>query len=1034
MSTGQILGAGGGAALGAFLALPTGGVSVGMGALYGAQAGMMVGGLLDPPKGPTQSGPRLSDTAQQTSTYGATIPRVYGTIGVLGNIFWLENNKLKEVVKKKKSGGKGGGSSSTVKTYTYYGTFAVGLCEGPIAGVRRIWVGPDLVYDAGSDDLETIIASNQANSKFSIYLGDAGQQPDSRMQAEMGTANCPAYRGLAYVVVKDLLLTKYGNSIMGAPVKAEVVTEAGFGVQQVGNIDHAITPNTTEISFPARPCYVSSERVVFYDPATAGSVSGFSRYEAWPGRVLRDGAAAGVIGVGVPPNFDTDDPEKVLASSAPIFGVSGFNGPAGHIQSRGGRYVGVNTLGAETTLYYSPGVDNLIDNGCFAVALYDGDQFFSVHEDSIKLFDSASGAMTLSASWPVSLSLITADTRAMVDGGMLWIYVGSGSLGLYGFDIVQGQVTKTFTLPSGLINRYYNANFSVAGNLFIRAAEDNACHLHVEWFDLSSLAPIPVTLADVVQREVELSGLLTSADLDASALTTEVHGYRISGGSIRSAIEPLQGAFPFDIIQAGYKIKAVLRGQSPVSTIDIGDLGIEEQLRQSREMDTQLPTKIVATYLDKARNYDANEQFWERPSSGAVNTRSMELPIVMGATQALQVVERLGNLYWLERAEFGPFTLPPTFGYLEAGDVVTLHAGYADYELRLTTVNYQSDGSLGCSAKLNNPSLYISQAASNETPDTALIALHGPSLFVALDVPVVDETQQDSAGFVGVMTGYTAGWPGGVAVRSVDGGQTWSDLQGFTGVPTVGYARGPLSSNSGALIDQRTLTVDLLSGELESITRDQMLVGQNYAAYGVDGRWEIVRFQNAVLQADSSYLVSSFVRGDRGTEWATALHMEGDYFVLLDDPDNAFIGMAVGSVGVPATYRGITSAADLDSAADVPFTYRGVNLECLSPVYARGGRDGSGNFTGSFTRRSRLSSSWWGSGVQAPVGESTEVYEIDVISGSAVKRTITSATPAFSYPATDQSADFGSVQAAITFRIYQLSGAVGRGYPLEVTL
>ncbi|MCY1296294.1 hypothetical protein D9M70_456700 [compost metagenome] len=213
-----------------------------------------------------------------------------------------------------------------------------------------------------------------------------------------------------------------------------------------------------------------------------------------------------------------------------------------------------------------------------------------------------------------------------------------------------------------------------------------------------------------------------------------------------------------------------------------------------------------------------------------------------------------------------------------------------------------------------------------------------------------------------------------------------------------------------------------------------MLAGQNYAAYGADGRWEILRFQNSTLQADGVFLLSGFVRGDCGTEWATGLHQTNDYFVLLDDPDNVFIDMAVGSIGVPSTFRGVTSGASIDSASDVPFTYRGVNMECLSPVYAKGVRDGTGNFSGSFTRRSRLSGSWWTNGIQVPVGETSEAYEIDVMSGSTIKRTFSVTNSVFSYSAADQTADFGTAQAAITFRIYQISSVAGRGYPLEVTL
>ena len=104
-SGGQVVGGLVGAVAGFFVGGPTG-------ALYGAQIGAMAGGYLDPPKGPTTEGPRLNDLTIQTSTYGAVIPRVYGTVTVTGNILWLENNALKETITKNKSGGKGGGSKS----------------------------------------------------------------------------------------------------------------------------------------------------------------------------------------------------------------------------------------------------------------------------------------------------------------------------------------------------------------------------------------------------------------------------------------------------------------------------------------------------------------------------------------------------------------------------------------------------------------------------------------------------------------------------------------------------------------------------------------------------------------------------------------------------------------------------------------------------------------------------------------------------------------------------------------------------------
>jgi hypothetical protein len=60
------------------------------------------------------------------------------------------------------------------KTYNYSATFAVGLCQGPIMGIKRIWIGPDLFYNAESDDFATVVASNQAATEFAILLWHRG--------------------------------------------------------------------------------------------------------------------------------------------------------------------------------------------------------------------------------------------------------------------------------------------------------------------------------------------------------------------------------------------------------------------------------------------------------------------------------------------------------------------------------------------------------------------------------------------------------------------------------------------------------------------------------------------------------------------------------------------------------------------------------------------------------------------------------------------------------------------------------------------
>nr|WP_298117455.1 phage tail protein [uncultured Pseudomonas sp.] len=1037
---------------------------------------------------PETEGPRLGDLSVQTSTYGAQIPRLYGTISVMGNIIWLENNKLKETVRKKKSGGKGGGGASEpTKTYSYSATFHLGLCEGPIAGIRRMWCGDKLIYNASSDDLETIIASNKAAKGWKLYLGTDSQLPDSRYEADVGVGNASAHRGLAYIAFYDFQLADYSNTLQGAQFKVEVVT-AGEMVnvlidQEIDTIDGF---TYASVGRPLEDIYglelLDNATSIFFD-----GYASFTRRQFRLGKLTPESDPNVILDIdefAYPAGIRSYDGRywwQYKSNVAPIY--------ESYLRSEDGQWITLDSPGFAQGMLntgYIPFADQYTYAFCYAgdpfqpdiidrigwagtfegasvpsnVPVYvlqtpgwsvstDGDEPYEwrIYDDifSIRIYNSA---LTLvikefSVSLPVGVWPDKIDGNDYQEGSRVCCHL-------------KGRVAYIVTFNGA--NGYWHAGCAESGVVFYYLIPANSVlsnRIHAIWPYDESQGLIQTNnriiqwrrydsgsypLASIIEEEVAASGLITADDVDTSMILTDVRGYRITGGIIRAALEPLQAAFPFDVRTHGYKIQFLPRGQSSVATIPWDDLGAtdgdtpDDILQQSREMDSQLPARTAIKYLDAAREYAISEQYSERLNTEAVNRVDRELPLVLTADEAAGVAEVLNFLPWLERTDFA-FKLPPTYRNLEPADVVTISAPQATYELRVTETNETPDGRLECKARPNRAALYTSASTGSEgVPPAGTIGLGGASIFIPLDIPVVDETIQNAVGFVGAMTGETSGWPGALLVRSSDEGQTWADLQAYAGKASIGTAITTLPVSSCTLIDQRTLNIFMISGAPEGVTRDQMLAGSNYAAYGADGRWEIVRFQSAALQVNGTYLLSGFVRGERGTEWATGLHAAGDYFVLLEDPDNAFIGMPVETIGLDRTYRAVTAGDSVDDATDVPFTYRGVNLECLSPVYPKGSRDGSSNFTGTFTRRSRLSSSWWTSGVVAPIGETTESYEIDVMSGSTVVRTIAVSTPSFSYSAANQTTDFGSAQSSITFRIYQLSEVVGRGYPLEVTL
>jgi hypothetical protein len=167
----------------------------------------------DPPDINLQ-GPRMGDLKVQSSTYGNAIPIVYGSIRLAGNMIWSTPIIETAHVTSQESGGKGFGGSQTVNNtnYTYSQSFAIALCEGEIIGVRKIWANGEIIYNVADDaDIHTLAASNANTAGIRFYTGSETQLPDARIQADVGAANCPAYRGLAYVVFEDLQLADYGN-------------------------------------------------------------------------------------------------------------------------------------------------------------------------------------------------------------------------------------------------------------------------------------------------------------------------------------------------------------------------------------------------------------------------------------------------------------------------------------------------------------------------------------------------------------------------------------------------------------------------------------------------------------------------------------------------------------------------------------------------------------------------------------------------------------------------------------------------------
>ncbi len=181
---------------------------------------------------------RLTGTGE-----GAPIARLWGRMRIAGHVIWA--SRFEEHVAR--TGGKGGPPKPRVDEYSYTVSLAIGLCEGPITRIGRIWADG---VEIGSEDLE-----------LRVYEGREDQLPDPKIEAVEGVGAVPAFRGTAYVVIEDLDLGRFGNRVpqfsfevfrpadIDDPARAEDIARLLRGV--------AIIPGTGDYSLATTPVHLS---------------------------------------------------------------------------------------------------------------------------------------------------------------------------------------------------------------------------------------------------------------------------------------------------------------------------------------------------------------------------------------------------------------------------------------------------------------------------------------------------------------------------------------------------------------------------------------------------------------------------------------------------------------------------------------------------------------------------------------------------------------------------------------------------------
>ena len=237
--------------------------------------------------------------------------------------------------------------------------------------------------------------------------------------------------------------------------------------------------------------------------------------------------------------------------------------------------------------------------------------------------------------------------------------------------------------------------------------------------------------------------------------------------------------------------------------------------------------------------------------------------------------------------------------------------------------------------------------------------------------------------------------------------------------------------------------VALAEGTLQSLTDLALFGGANALAIeSTPGVWEILQAGDAELLAPGKYRLTRLLHGQRGTENAMGNPAPAGARVVVLDQNLAAVPIAEADLGIQWTWRIGPASRPVSNETYVAqtFTPEGAGLRPFSVAHVEQPwrrPHTPGDLTIRWTRRSRaLAADSW-QAIEAPLAEEAEAYEVDILDGATMKRTLSTTTTSVTYTAADQTADWGALLGpgdTLEVRIVQLSAFVGRGAPKTVTL
>lgn len=624
------------------------------------------------------------------------------------------------------------------------------------------------------------------------------------------------------------------------------------------------------------------------------------------------------------------------------------------------------------------------------------------------------------------------------------------------------EVTDAFFGTSPTINHtlYYGTQTQEA-DPFIQAIESDKytpayrglAYIVLKDFDVTDFGNrIPNFTFEIVREVHDLEGIIQEASADAGLQVGDdidlaskdfffdsINGMQITADdTYRERLEQLMSVHDFFAVETNGRVFFQYRKDCEQYPVSLTHFGAKEGERSENKMynvtrlhDLELPRSVSVSYISLDKDYESGSMDAVRPTSKSRQTTSIQLKeLVLTDARAKQLAEiKLYEAY--VRRSVISLSLPMWWAFLAPGDILLCELADRRRTVQITKTTFSPPGVLSVEATDIGGNTYsrIERNADAEVLPSLPVSPSPVTLYL-LDIPRLPVDTTTSLRLYAAAAGKP--FYGAALYETRDNGASWQLKGAIDNCATAGFTTSLLPAGAVDCWDwANKVTVTLVNGTLESRPEIDVLNGFNTAVIGN----EIVQFQNARLLSAHTYELSGLLRGRLGTEDQIGLHALEERFVLLESatlttipsPLNEWYSVRRYEIG-PATLP-VTDAL----YEPVEFCNLARAYQPWSVCNVVGVRESNGTLKLTWNRRDRSGGEWL-DGSDIAMSEQSEKYEIDIVSGAVIKRTLVDYTPSVVYTAAMQLEDFDALQPSVTVRIYQISALRGRGVVKEVSV